>query len=203
MDGSCTSRMRDKLVNEFNTNPNILLFLLSTKACSHGINLTGANRVIIFDSSWNPCYEQQALCRVYRYEQKKSCFVYRLIMDKCLEKRIYNRQVHKQGIANRIIDECNPEPKFSSEEIKKLFSDADDDNDEPVIHFTNETYSDIVMEKVFINFSELMSTPPFVHETMLSDSTNSQLTLNDKLYALNEYKSQKQNLSRMIEITKS
>lgn len=194
MDGSCTSSTRDKLVNEFNTNRKILLFLLSTKACSHGINLTGANRVIIFDSSWNPCYEQQALCRVYRHEQTKSCFVYRLIMDKCLEKRIYNRQVNKQGIANRIIDERNPQPKFSCEEMKKLFSDADDDNDEPkTSNFTNETYSDMVMEKVCTNFSKLMGTPPFLHDTMLTENQSTTLAMNEKLSALNEYKSQKRN----------
>lgn len=158
--------------------------------------LTAANRVIIFDSTWNTCYEQQALCRIYRHGQIKSCFVYRLIMDKCLEKRIYDRQVNKQGIANRIIDEQNPEPKFSCEELRDLFTVPEDDDSPEILNFTNnEIFPDIVMEKIFKNSSLLMSAPPFLHDTLLTDNKNLKLSRNEKITALHEYDSQKKELS--------
>jgi hypothetical protein len=101
--------------------PTSKVFLISTRAGGIGINLVGANRVVILDPSWNPTHDIQAICRVYRFGQKKKTFIYSLIAESSMEEKIYARCVQKIGLAQRVVDNANPERMFDAEELGNLF----------------------------------------------------------------------------------
>ena len=87
LDGSTQSKRRGELVDQFNNKAieklqdKVKLFLLSSKAANTGINLIAANRVILFDSNWNPTIDEQAIHRCYRYGQEKPVYVYRFLTE--------------------------------------------------------------------------------------------------------------------------
>ena len=73
LDGSVSTNKRQERVDAFNNDSKTFAFLLSSKAGGCGINLIGANRLILFDPDWNPAVDQQALARVWRSGQQKPC----------------------------------------------------------------------------------------------------------------------------------
>jgi len=95
------------------------VFCVCSAGCL-GVNLVGASRVVVFDASWNPCHDCQAICRVYRYGQTRSCHIYRLVSDNTMEKKIYNRQISKQGVSDRIVDEMNTRTLLERRQIDVL-----------------------------------------------------------------------------------
>ncbi|KAJ2983582.1 hypothetical protein NUW58_g6228 [Xylaria curta] len=101
MDGKTPIKMRQVLVDKFNKNPDIDLFLLTTKVGGLGVNLTGANRVIIYDPDWNPSTDVQARERAWRLGQKKDVTIYRLMTAGTIEEKIYHRQIYKQFLSNK------------------------------------------------------------------------------------------------------
>lgn len=183
-------RLRQNIVKEFNSNPNIHLFLISTRAGSIGINLTAANRVIIFDSSWNPCHDNQAIYRVHRYNQTKKCFIYRLVMDFTLEMSIYTKKITKQGISARVVDDCNPDSVSSSKDFSNLYCGPGYIDQQP--HSANciEHDKDIV-QKITEHFSCRFSKKPFLHHGLLLDRAENKLSISEKLLAIKEYESTK------------
>lgn len=96
LDGKTRGERRLCTVREFNTDPDIFMFLVSTKAGGVGLNLTSANVVIVFDPSWNPADDLQAEDRAYRIGQRRDVKVFRMISSGTVEENIYLRQVYKQ-----------------------------------------------------------------------------------------------------------
>ena len=95
LDGSTPKEQRLKMCDNFNTNLSLNVFLISTKAGGMGLNLTGAQIVVIFDPSWNPAHDLQAQDRAFRIGQENNVDVYRLVSRGCIEEQKYMRSFHK------------------------------------------------------------------------------------------------------------
>lgn len=123
LDGSVPPEVRQKWCREFNAENNIKtkLFLISTRAGSLGLNMTAANRVIILDTSWNPAHDIQSIFRVYRFGQRKDCYIYRFVAMGTMEQKIYERSVTKQAVACRVVDEQQIERHYNSAELTELY----------------------------------------------------------------------------------
>lgn len=121
--GSTKVEERIELVNEFNENPDIKVFLISLKAGGTGLNLTGADMVIHYDPWWNLSTENQATDRAYRIGQKNNVQVYKLITKNSIEEKIYELQQKKEELVDNMLStKTSFVNKLSKEEIMNLFA---------------------------------------------------------------------------------
>jgi len=113
LDGSTRPADRLHAVKNFNKDVDSEIYLISTRAGGVGLNITGANRVVIFDFRFTPMEEQQAIARSYRIGQTKPVFVYWLTVGGTFENAILNNAVFKTQLADRVVDKGKPDPKSS------------------------------------------------------------------------------------------
>uniref|UniRef100_A0A8C2FGM7 DNA helicase n=1 Tax=Cyprinus carpio TaxID=7962 RepID=A0A8C2FGM7_CYPCA len=171
-------------------------FSLSTG--SLGINLVAANRVIIFDASWNPSYDIQSIFRVYRFGQVKTVFVYRFLAQGTMEEKIYDRQVAKQSLSFRVVDQQQIERHFTMNELTELYAFEPDLLDDP-------------SEKKSKRATPMLPKDPFLaellhsykdhivgyheHDSLLDHKEEEALSEEDRKAAWAEYEAEKKGLS--------
>lgn len=193
LDGSTSASERERLINQFNdpANNQAWVFLLSTRAGCLGVNLIGANRVVVFDASWNPCHDAQAVCRVYRYGQRKPCHIYRLVCDFTLEKKIYDRQVSKQGMSDRVVDDLNPVLTFTRKEVESLLHFVEEEPDPNQRQMIPNEDMEVVIKQACLCYPNLITKHPFHHESLLMDRKEMKLTKAEKRAAKKSYEDEK------------
>ncbi|KAF5864364.1 hypothetical protein ETB97_007926 [Aspergillus alliaceus] len=108
LDGRTPVITRQDATKRFNSGYEQQVYLISTRAGGLGLNIPGANRVIIFDFKFSPVWEEQAVGRAYRLGQQKPVFVYRFIAGGTFEEVMYNKAVFKTQLAFRVVDKKNP-----------------------------------------------------------------------------------------------
>ena len=121
LDGRTPVGSRQKLITEFNGGDHFV-FILTTKVGGLGVNLTGANRVLIFDPDWNPSTDTQARERSWRIGQDRNVTIYRLMTAGTIEEKIYHRQIFKQFLVNRILKDPKQRRFFKSNDLYELFT---------------------------------------------------------------------------------
>lgn len=148
MDGTTHIGSRQTLVNKFNSDLSYFILILTTKVGGFGINLTGADRVVIYDPDWNPATDIQARERAWRIGQDKQVTVYRLITAGTIEEKIYHRQIFKQFLANRVLNDPKQRRFFKENDLMELFTlqDQKSESTETSAIFAG-TDSEIKMDK--------------------------------------------------------
>mmetsp|Transcript_7652 Transcript_7652/g.22422 ORF Transcript_7652/g.22422 Transcript_7652/m.22422 type:complete len:1551 (+) Transcript_7652:1-4653(+) len=131
LDGSTGVDKRQRLMDRFNNDPKIFCFILSTRSGGTGINLTGADTVIFYDSDWNPAMDAQAQDRAHRIGQTRDVHIYRLITEHSIEENILKKAQKKKNLDIMVMDQgkfnastpaSQKEDANKSEDVKDVYT---------------------------------------------------------------------------------
>jgi DNA excision repair protein ERCC-6-like 2 len=129
LDGNTPTRARQGLVDMFQKDNSIFLFLISTKAGGLGLNLTAANVVIVFDVDFNPSNDEQSQDRAYRIGQKRDVLVIRLVSRGTIEELKYIRQLYKLQLKHYTIGPSQAEQTYDETEAARMFRAVEGDKE--------------------------------------------------------------------------
>lgn len=122
LDGTTKVEQRQVLMERFNGDKRIFAFILSTRSGGVGVNLTGADTVIFYDSDWNPTMDAQAQDRCHRIGQTRDVHIYRLVSEKTVEENILKKANQKRLLGDLAIEGGNfTTAYFKSSTIQDLF----------------------------------------------------------------------------------
>ncbi|XP_050452234.1 transcriptional regulator ATRX-like isoform X1 [Cataglyphis hispanica] len=189
LDGQTSAENRNMWCKIFNkpSNTRARLFLISTRAGGLGINLTAANRVIIFDASWNPSHDVQSIFRIYRFGQKKPCYVYRFLAAGTMEEKIYNRQVTKLSLSCRVVDEQQIERHYSNHNLNELYSfEGYSDAEKPTLNLPK----DRLLAEIFLKYKDVVENY-HEHDSLLENKAEEELDEEERKQAWLEYEEEK------------
>ena len=120
LDGS--TKNRQEIVDEFNDNDEVKVFLISLKAGGVGLNLTSASTVFLYDPWWNPMAEQQAVDRAHRIGQEKKVNIYKFITKNSIEEKILKLQTRKGNLfENLVVEDSGFIKRLEWEDLMELF----------------------------------------------------------------------------------
>ncbi|GBM77546.1 Helicase SRCAP [Araneus ventricosus] len=122
LDGNTKVEQRQALMERFNADKRIFCFILSTRSGGVGVNLTGADTVIFYDSDWNPTMDAQAQDRCHRIGQTRDVHIYRLISERTIEENILKKANQKRILGDVAIEGGNfTTAFFKKNSIQELF----------------------------------------------------------------------------------
>ena len=154
LDGSTSIERRQTLMESFNNDKRIFCFILSTRSGGIGINLTGADTVIFYDSDWNPTMDAQAQDRCHRIGQTRDVHIYRLISEKTVEENILKKASQKRLLSEMTIEGgCFTTALLRKHHITELFDNETSNHDSSS---NEETPSVLVTDKL----AQSMPSPP-------------------------------------------
>lgn len=123
LDGTTKVEQRQILMERFNGDKRIFVFILSTRSGGVGVNLTGADTVIFYDSDWNPTMDAQAQDRCHRIGQTRDVHIYRLVSEKTIEENILKKANQKRLLGDLAIEGGNfTTAFFKTSTIQDLFN---------------------------------------------------------------------------------
>ena len=127
LDGSTGIDKRQKLMDRFNSDPKLFCFILSTRSGGLGINLTGADTVIFYDSDWNPAMDAQAQDRAHRIGQTKEVNIYRLVCSSTVEENILFKARQKRHLDYLVMTEgqFSESSLFNSSGLRDILAAGD------------------------------------------------------------------------------
>lgn len=188
IDGSTPASTRIQHCDRVNDpKDTVRAILISVRSGALGINLIGANRVILFDTSFNPSHDAQAIARAYRYGQTQTVTVYRLVSAGTMEEKVYKQQVEKQALFSRVVDEQQINRHFSKQEVAAYIALDDGGDDEPI---DPDSIKDDLLANIMRADTGKARNVVRIHEhcTLLQNQPNEELTDAEKVAAWAEFK---------------